>query len=232
MFPINFRAFYGVCFHLVVSLFQILLPWLAKSFRSWIILQTFVTVPIILTAALQFFAYESIFWYLAHKEYDRAIKTLSRLAKRNGIEFESKFKQAKEFLHAKHSKATQVDILPFLRLEDARELKDKYPQIDMTELQKKKANSSKLRLFLNSLKGKGYRSTNTIYRPFDFIYSPTLLVYVIILCGLWFTNGLADSIDIDDVKNAANEDYSTSYTLTRLTCVGASSLAVFLAIFK
>ncbi len=31
---------------------------------------------------------------------------------------ESKFKQAKDFLHAKHSKGTQVDILPLLRLQD------------------------------------------------------------------------------------------------------------------
>ena len=232
MFPINFRAFYGICFHLVVSLFQLLLPTLANSFKNWFILQMFVTIPLIITAALQIFAYESIFWYLAHKEYDKAIQTLTKLAKRNGIEFETKFKQAKEFLHAKYSKGTQVDILPFLRLEDARELKDKYPQIDMTELQKKKANSSKLRFFLNSLKGKGYRSTNTIYRPFDFIYSPTLLVYVTILSGLWFTNGLTDSIEIDDVKKASNFEYYIEHTLSHLTFVIASILAVCLSVFK
>ena len=186
MFPINFRAFYGVFFHLVISLFEIILPWLAKSFKSWNLLQIFVTTPIVLTAVLQWFVYESIFWYLAHKEYDKAIKNLTKLAKRNGILFESKFKQAKDFLHAKHSKATQVDILPLLRLQDLEILGKKYPQVDMAELQKNKGNSSKLRVFLNSLKGESYRSTNTIYRPFDFIYSPTLLVYVLILSGLWY----------------------------------------------
>jgi hypothetical protein len=45
---------------------------------------------------------------LAYKEYDKAIKVLTKLAKRNGIQFETKFKQAKDFLHAKHSKGTQV----------------------------------------------------------------------------------------------------------------------------
>ena len=48
----------------------------------------------------------------------------------------------------------------------------------MYELQKQKLNSSKVRRFLNSLKGESYRSTNTIYRPFDFIYSPTVLLFV------------------------------------------------------
>ena len=185
MFPINFRTFYGVSFHLIVCVFELTLPWLAKSFKNWKMLQAFVTAPILLTAILQWFVYESIFWYLAHKEYDKAIKNLTLLAKRNGILFESKFKQAKDFLHAKHSKATQVDILPLLRLQDLDLLGKKYPQVDMAELQKNKDNGSKLRTFLNSLKGESYRSTNTIYNPFDFIYSPTLLVYVFILFGLW-----------------------------------------------
>lgn len=185
MFPINFRTFYGVFFHLIICLLELILPWLSKSFKSWKLLQIFVTTPLVLTAALQWVAYESIFWYLAHKEYDKAITVLTKLAKRNGISFESKFKQAKEFLHAKHSKATQIDILPLLRLQDLDVLGKKYPQVDMAELQKQKSNSSKLRRFLNSLKGASYRSTNTIYRPFDFIYSPTLLVYVLILAGLW-----------------------------------------------
>ena len=61
----------------------------------------------------------------------------------------------------------------------------KYPKVDMVDLQKQKADSSKVRRILNSLKGASYRSTNTIYRPLDFVYSPTLLVYVIILSGLW-----------------------------------------------
>jgi hypothetical protein len=185
MFPINLRAFYGIFFHLVICLLELLLPWLAKSFRSWKLLQIFVTVPIVITAVLQWLVNESIFWYLANKEYDKAINVLTKLAKRNGIQFDTKFKQAKDFLHAKHSKATQVDILPLLRLQDIELLGKKYPQVDMAELQKQKANSSKLRVFLNSLKGESYRSTNTIYRPFDFIYSPTLFVYVLILGGLW-----------------------------------------------
>jgi hypothetical protein len=185
MFPINLRTFYGVFFHLVVCLFELILPWLSKSFKSWELLQIFVTAPVIITAVLQWLVSESIFWYLAHKEYDKAIKVLTKLAKRNGINFESKFKEARDFLHAKHSKATQVDILPLLRLQDLEILGKKYPQVDMAELQKQKSNSSKLRRFLNSLKGANYRSTNTIYRPFDFIYSPPLLIYVLILSGLW-----------------------------------------------
>ena len=185
MFPINFRAFYGVAFHLVVCLFELVLPWLAKSFKSWKILQLFVTTPVLLTAVLQWLVYESIFWFLAHKEYDKVIEVLTRLSKRNGFSFADKFPQADEFKHAKHSKAIQVDIMPLLRLQDVELLGKKYPQVDMVELQKQKINSSKLRRFLNSLKGASYTSTNTIYRPFDFVYSPTLLVYVIILGGLW-----------------------------------------------
>ncbi len=185
MFPINFRTFYGVAFHSVVSIFCLILPWLAKSFKNWKFLQIFVTSPVLLTAVLQFFVYESIFWFLAHKEYDRVITLLARLAKRNGIEFSSKFPQADEFKHAKHSKATQVDILPLLRLQDVELLGKKYPQVDMVDLQKQKANSSKFRRILNSFKGASYRSTNTIYRPLDFIYSPTLFTYVVILGGLW-----------------------------------------------
>lgn len=185
LFPINFRTFYGVFFHIIICLFELLLPWLSASFKSWQLLQIFVTAPLIITAVLQWISYESIFWYLAQKEYDKAIKVLDKIAKRNGIDFESNFKEAREFLHAKHSKATQVDILPLLRLQDIDVLGKKYPQVDMAELQKQKSNNSKLRRFLNSLKGANYRSTNTIYRPFDFIYSPPLLIYVLILAGLW-----------------------------------------------
>jgi hypothetical protein len=230
MFPINFRAFYGVFFHLIICLFELLLPWLAKSFRSWKLLQIFVTVPIVLTAILQWLVNESIFWYLANKEYDKAINVLTKLAKRNGIQFDTKFKQAKDFLHAKHSKATQVDILPLLRLQDIELLGKKYPQVDMAELQKQKANSSKLRVFLNSLKGESYRSTNTIYRPFDFIYSPTLLVYVLILCGLWFTNGLTDSMEA--IKPKSKFDFYIESTLSNLSCVLSSTLAILMAVFK
>ena len=186
MFPKNLRAFYGVFFHLIVCLFELLMPWLAKSFKNWTLLQIFVTVPLVITGVLSYFVNESIFWFLAYKEYDKAIKVLIKLAKSNGFELETKFAQAKDFLYAKHSKETQVDILPLLRLQDVELLGKKYPQINMTELQKQKANSSKFRRFLNSLKGKSYRSTNTVYRPLDFIYSPTLLVYVLILCGLWY----------------------------------------------
>lgn len=230
MFPINFRTFYGVFFHLVVCLFEILLIWLARSFRSWRFLQIFVTVPIALTAILHWLVSESIFWYLAHKEYDKAIQVLTRLAKRNGLNFESKFKQAKEFLHAKHSKATQIDMLPLLRLQDIDILGQKYPQIDMAELHKQKSNSSKFRRFLNSLKGASYRSTNTIYRPFDFIYSPTLLVYVLILAGLWLTNGLTECMEI--VKKPGDFDIYVNSTLANLSFVISSLLAIGLALIK
>lgn len=227
MFPINFRTFYGVFFHVVVCLFELILPWLSKSLKSWKLLQIFVTTPILLSAVLQWFVYESIFWYLAYKEYDKAIKVLTKLAKRNGILFESKFKQAKDFLHAKHSKATQVDIMPLLRLQDLDVLGKKYPQIDMAELQKQKLNSSKLRRFLNSLKGESYRSTNTIYRPFDFVYSPILFLYVLILFGLWFTNGLTDSITV------VNEfDHFTHNSINMATLILASIFATVLSIFK
>lgn len=238
MFPINFRTFYGIAFHLVVVLFSLLLPSLCKSFKNWKIIQIFVTAPILLTGVLQFFVYESIFWFLAHKEYDRVIKLLTKLAKRNGISFSSKFPQADEFKHAKHSKATQVDILPLLRLQDVELLGKKYPQVDMVDLQKQKTNSSKVRRFLNSLKGASYRSTNTIYRPMDFIYSPTLLVYVIILGGLWFTNGLTDSMEIQSIRGTLQRmdgfevDFYLEETLLNITTIFSSVLAIFLAIFK
>ena len=195
------------------------------------------TLPLILTAPLQWIAFESIFWYLAHKEYDKAITTLSRLAKRNGIEFESKFKQAQEFLHAKHSKATQVDIMPLLRLKDVESLGKKYPTVDMAELEKKKSDSSRIRRFLNSLKGKHYRSTNTIYHPFDFMYSPTFLLYVLILAGLWFSIGLSKSIDalmgINIVQNSYNQfDIYIRDTLLNLVCLGSSCLAIGLSFLK
>jgi MFS family permease len=230
MFPINYRTFYGTFFHVVICLFEIVLPWLAKSFRSWRLLQIFVTVPIAFTAVLHWFVYESIFWYLAHKEYDKAIQVLTKLAKRNGLNFESKFKQAKEFLHAKHSKATQVDIMPLLRLQDIDLLGQKYPQVDMAELQKQKSNSSKVRRFLNSLKGDSYRSNNTTYKPFDFIYSPTMLAYVFILAGLWLTNGFTDSMEI--IKKPGDFDQYVQGTFSNLSCLIASVLAVSLALIK
>jgi MFS family permease len=230
MFPIKYRTFYGTFFHLVISLFELVLPWLAKSFRSWRLLQIFVTAPIALTAVLHWFVYESIFWYLAHKEYDKAIQVLTKLAKRNGLNFESKFKQAKEFLHAKHSKATQVDIMPLMRLQDIDLLGKKYPQVDMAELQKQKSNNSKLRRFLNSLKGESYRSTNTIYMPLDFVYSPTMLVYVLILAGLWLTNGFTDSMEI--IKKPGDFDHYIQSTFANLSYVVASALAIVLALLK
>ncbi len=231
MFPINLRTFYGVFFHLIVCIFEIMLPLLAKGIKNWTILQMVTTLPLILTAPLQWIAFESIFWYLAHKEYDKAIKTLTVLAKRNGILFESKFKQAKEFLHAKHSKAIQVDIMPLLRLKDVESMGKKYPTVDMAELQKQKANKSKLRRFLNSLKGNHYRSTNTIYHPFDFIYSPTFLIYVLILAGLWFSNGL--SMSIEGVRmNYVQFDEYTRDTLINLTCLGSSALAIGLSFLR
>jgi hypothetical protein len=61
------------------------------------LLQIFVTVPIVLTAILQWLVNESIFLYLANKEYDKAINVLTKLAKRNSIQFDTKFKQAKFF---------------------------------------------------------------------------------------------------------------------------------------
>jgi len=230
MFPINFRAFYGTLFHLIICLFEIVLPWLSMSFKSWITLQIFVTAPIVITATLQWLVFESIFWYLAYKEYDKAIKVLTELAKRNGISFETKFKEAKDFLRAKHSKATQVDILPLLRLQDIELLGKKYPQVDMAELQKQKANSSKLRYYLNQLKGESYRSTNTIYRPLDFIYSPTLLVYVLILSGLWMTNGLTESME--GIRPNLGLGYFADSSLASFTCFAASLLAIFLSFFK
>jgi MFS family permease len=237
MFPINLRTFYGVFFHLIVSIFEIVLPLIAKGTKEWTLLQMVTTVPLILTAPLQWIGFESIFWYLAHKEYDKAIKTLTVLAKRNGIEFETKFKQAKEFLHAKHSKATQVDIMPLLRLQDVESLGKKYPTVDMADLQKEKMNSSKLRRFLNSLKGKHYRSTNTIYHPFDFMYSPTFLIYVLILCGLWFSNGLSTSIEEIMSLPVVRDGYSqfdeyTKDTLLSLVTFVSASLAVSLSFLK
>ncbi len=231
MFPIDLRTFYGVFFHLIVSVFQVVLPLIGKGLLNWSQLQFTVTVPLVLTAPLQWVAFESIFWYLAHKEYDKAIQTLTKLAKRNGILFESKFKEAKEFLHAKHSKATQVDILPLLRLKDVEQLGKKYPTVDMSELQKQKLNDSKLRRFLNSLKGNHYRSTNTIYYPYDFIFSPTLLAYVFILCGLWFTMGLSESIERIKIK-MPNLDFFYGECILNLVLIGSSLCAVLLSLVK
>ncbi len=73
MSQINFRAFYDVFFNLIIFLFELLLPWLAKSFRLWKLLQIFFTVPIVLTAILQWLVNE--------------INVLTKLAKRNGIQY-------------------------------------------------------------------------------------------------------------------------------------------------
>ncbi len=114
----------------------------------------------------------------------------------------------------------------------------KYPQVDMVDLQKQKLNSSKVRRILNSFKNASYRSTNTIYRPLDFIYSPTLLVYVIILGGLWFTNGLTDSMEINAIKNALKDskeyklDFYHEKTMVTITVISASVLAIIFAVFK
>lgn len=231
MFPIQYRTFYGVAFHLFVSIFEAVFPLIAKAIQDWKLIQVAVTTPLVLTFCLYWISDESIFWHLAHKEYDKAIKTLSHLAKRNGISFESKFKQAKEFLHAKHSKAIQTEMLPLMRLQDIEVYGKKYPTIDIVEMQKQKVNSSKLRRFLNSLKGSHYRSTNTIYYPFDFFYSPIFVVYFFILAGLWFINGLSESIE-SVKKTYPHFDVFTQESVFNTCYIAASIAAILLSLIR
>jgi hypothetical protein len=87
-------------------------------------------LPIVIIVVLQWLVNESIFWYFAKIENDNVINAFTKPTKRNGIQFDTKFKQAKYFLHAKHSKATQVDILPLLRLQDIELLGKMYPQAE------------------------------------------------------------------------------------------------------
>jgi len=141
---------------------------------------------------------------------------------------------------------SKISLINFLKIKLLIFCFKRYELVDMYELQKQKLNSSKVRRFLNSLKGESYRSTNTIYRPFDFIYSPTLFVYVLILAGLWFTNGLTDSMEIklikDIIKNTESPESNSiapdsmpfylNKTISNLTCVLSSTLAILLALLK
>ena len=108
------------------------------------------------------------------------IKLMNRQEKRVNL-IKNQLKQYLFLLNCAHPLSQRCT----LRLQDLDFIGKKYPQIDMVELQKNKENGSKLRVFLNSLKGSNYKSTNTVYNPFDFVYSPTMLVYVLILLGLW-----------------------------------------------
>jgi hypothetical protein len=57
-----------------------------------------------------------MFWYTAQKDYTTAVLSLIEIARFNGVNFEDKFRETREFLHGKRSKEIQCDFQPLLRL--------------------------------------------------------------------------------------------------------------------
>ena len=57
-----------------------------------------------------------MFWYTAQRDYVTAVLSLTKIALANGINFEERFLEARDFLRGKRSKGIQCDFQPLLRL--------------------------------------------------------------------------------------------------------------------
>ena len=57
-----------------------------------------------------------MFWYTTQKDYVSAVLSLTKIAESNGVAFQDVFREARDFLRGKRSKAIQCDFQPLLRL--------------------------------------------------------------------------------------------------------------------
>ena len=57
-----------------------------------------------------------MFWHTTQKDHITAVMSLTNIARFNGVDFEDKFREARDFLRGKRSKGIQCDFQPLLRL--------------------------------------------------------------------------------------------------------------------
>ncbi|CAF1187332.1 unnamed protein product, partial [Didymodactylos carnosus] len=227
MFPINSRTIYGLFLSATVILLDHVLPWLSFSITNWKNLQLVVTVPLLITILLIEFAEESMFWFVARKDYVTAILSLTKIADYNGVIFQNLFPDTNNFLHLKHSKEIQCDFQPLLRLEDLATLKKKYPNYDMADLQQTAEKGTKIQRLLSVIKGQHYKPTLSTFYPTDYFHSFNLSIYLFVLCSLWLINALSDySFDTLLFTRHLPEDYFLNYFYQRLIEI-ASFLVAF-----
>ncbi|CAF2107123.1 unnamed protein product [Rotaria magnacalcarata] len=218
MFPIKTRAIYSLVLLGLVFLLDLILPWLALGIKNWKILQAVISVPLVLTALLNWFMEESMFWHTAQKDYVSAILSLTKIAQYNSIVFQDVFLEAREFLRSKRSKGTQCDFQPLLRLEDIKTLGTKYPYFDIADLQTaSEKNVTISKRILHALSGQHYYSTLSKFYPTDFIHSPIFTVYLVILCGLWLVSSLTEySFDAPHITQHLTDSFHANYFYSHL----------------
>ncbi len=75
----------------------------------------------------------------------------------------------------------------YFYLEDLKNLTAKYEEFDMIDLRetiaKKKSLTQRL---LKILAGHDYEPTLSKFYPTDFIHSTIVIIYLLVMCGLWF----------------------------------------------
>jgi MFS family permease len=227
MFPIESRAIYGLSLTAAAFLFDLIMPGFGFAIKNWKILQGVVSLPLIITAALYWFAEESMFWYTTQKDYVTAVVSLTKIARFNGIVFEDIFREARDFLRGKRSKGIQCDFQPLLRLEDIQLLGSKYPDFDMVDLQATtgKKNSCSQRL-VQVLTGHHYYPTLSTFYPTDYLHSSILSIYLLVMCGLWLVSSLTEySLESTHLTKHLTDDYFLNYFLSHLIQIGSFIVA-------
>ncbi|CAF4846667.1 unnamed protein product [Rotaria socialis] len=218
MFPIKTRAIYSLALLGLVFLLDLILPWLALGIKNWKILQAVISVPLVLTASLNWFMEESMFWHTAQKDYVSAILSLTKIARYNSIVFQDVFLEAREFLRSKRSQGTQCDFQPLLRLEDFKTLGKKYPCFDAADLQTASGKNGTIsKRILHALAGRHYYSTLSKFYPTDFIHSPIFTVYLVVLCGLWLVSSLTEyGLDAPHITQHLTDSFHANYFYSHL----------------
>ncbi|CAF1005749.1 unnamed protein product [Adineta steineri] len=227
MFPIETRAIYGLSLLGIVFLLDMIIPWLGLLIKNWKILQAVVTIPLIITAALHWITEESMFWYTTQKDYFTAVVSLKKIAQFNGINFEEVFREARDFLRGKHSKGIQCDFQPLLRLEDIKSLSSKYPDFDMVELQAITNKNNLTQRLLQILTGHHYYPTLSTFYPTDYLHSYILIIYLLVMCGLWLVSSLTEySLDVPHLTQHLTDNFFSNYFYTHLIQVLSFVVAV------
>ncbi|CAF1018617.1 unnamed protein product [Adineta ricciae] len=232
MFPIESRAMYSLSLLGIVFLLDLVIPWLAILIKNWKFLQLVISMPLIFTAVLFWCSEESMFWFTTQKDYVSAVLSLTNIARYNGVVFEEVFSEARSFLSGKHSRGIQCDFQPLLRLEDIKSLSLKYPDFDMVDLQ---ATSNKKKSFtqriLQIITGHHYYPTLSTFYPTDYLHSPILTIYLLVMCGLWLVSALTEySLDIPHLTQHLTDNFFWNYFYTHLIQILSFVVAVPLVV--
>ncbi|CAF1215977.1 unnamed protein product [Rotaria sp. Silwood1] len=227
MFPIESRAIYALLLTGAVFIFDLIIPGLAFAIKNWKILQGVVSLPLIVTAVLYWFAEESMFWYTTQKDYVTAVLSLTKVARFNGIVFEDVFREARDFLRGKRSKGIQCDFQPLLRLEDIQLLGSKYPDFDMVDLQATTGKKNTLsQRIVQVLTGHHYYPTLSTFYPTDYLHSSILTIYLLVMCGLWLVSSLTEySLETSVLTQHLTNNFFLNYFYTHLIQIASFAVA-------